>query len=247
MMAFEGLLDLSYTPTGANAHSEQLPEETTGTGQTARRIAKAVATAATVIAMSFVLGTGGVSQRPVVSLSPYASGTGGQVRIHTRRQRASNQEPRANGNVVATTDRLNEVRNRLSLNMKQLATAMQVGRPALYRWFDGASPHESNLQRLKLLYDIATEWTQLSQEPVGKNLIIPIGGKESLASMLSASTLDLPRIRTAMRTIADAMKARNDRRERSGYRSAASIIAERGYRQDSAEAQRRRIEDASDA
>jgi DNA-binding transcriptional regulator YiaG len=141
---------------------------------------------------------------------------------------------------ITTPERLKEIRRQLSLNVRQLARAMHVGRPAVYSWLDRRStPRETQLQRLKQLYDAAEIWARMSDRPVGQNLRTPLEDGRSLASLLMEETLDVSAVTHALQTIRNAVLREGDRR--AEYRSVADVARQRGFIQPSAVAARRRL------
>ncbi len=143
---------------------------------------------------------------------------------------------------ISTPERIAQIRKHLSMNIKQLSDALCVGRPTLYHWInEETTPRTTQLNRLKSLYDIARHWTGLSNRPVGKNLVTPLQDGRSLAALLSDPYLDLVKVQAALQTIHSVLEVSNQRKLRSNYRSASSIMRERGYEPDDSATQELRI------
>jgi transcriptional regulator with XRE-family HTH domain len=123
------------------------------------------------------------------------------------------------------------LRESLSLNMTQLARGLGVGRAALYGWLsDARTPRLKHLARLRELYDVASYWRRLSSKPLGKYLIMPLNNGNSIARLLTKSPLPMTEIKSALEAVASEILASETRKRSSGYRSVASVMAERGYK-----------------
>jgi DNA-binding transcriptional regulator YiaG len=143
---------------------------------------------------------------------------------------------------ISTPERIAQIRKHLSMNIKQLSDALRVGRPTLYHWINKeTTPRTAQLNRLKSLYDITRYWIGLSNKPVGKHLVTPLQDGRSLAALLSDPSLDLVKVQTALRTIHSVLEVSDQRKLRSNYRSASSIMRERGYEPDDSATQELRI------
>jgi hypothetical protein len=184
------------------------------------------------------MGTGSLS----VPLKPQTTPSGSQISVST------GPRPRHAGNVedISAPGRISEIRSRLSLNLKQVADAMQVRRPAVYAWLQGANPREAQQTRLKELRDIAKTWSSLTDKPVGKYLIAPLAGGASLLELLRAPELNRAAINQAMEEISSNIRAADSRKRNSGYVSAAKILKQSGAKLVSKELRRERINDAAD-
>ncbi len=53
---------------------------------------------------------------------------------------------------------LDRVTDRLGITMSQVASALRLTRPTLYRWYEGRQPHASNQARLAALEEFADAW-----------------------------------------------------------------------------------------
>jgi DNA-binding transcriptional regulator YiaG len=143
---------------------------------------------------------------------------------------------------ISTPERIAQIRKHLSMNIKQLSDALCVGRPTLYHWInEETTPRTTQLNRLKSLYDVARHWIGLSNRPVGKHLVTPLQDGRSLAALLSDPYLDLVKVQAALQTIHSVLEVSDQRKLKSNYKSAASIMQERGYESDDSATQELRI------
>lgn len=184
------------------------------------------------------MGTGSLS----IPLRPQSTPSGSQISVST------GPRPRLveNAEDISAPGRISAIRSRLSLNLKQVAGAMQVGRPAVYAWLQGANPRESQQIRLKELRDIAKTWSGLTDKPVGKYLIAPLAGGASLLELLHSPKLNGAAINQAMEEISSNIRAAESRKRNGGYVSAANIVKQDGTKPLSRERRRERINDAAD-
>lgn len=172
-----------------------------------------------------------------------AFGTGGATKAVNAQSPTSSggrlQSIPARANVASTTavgglsihEQVAMLRESLSLNMTQLARGLGVGRAALYGWLsDARTPRLKHLARLRELYDVASYWRRLSSKPLGKYLIMPLNNGNSIARLLTKSPLPMTEIKSALEAVASEILASETRKRSSGYRSVASVMAERGYK-----------------
>ncbi|WP_396215682.1 helix-turn-helix domain-containing protein [Gemmatimonas sp.] len=94
--------------------------------------------------------------------------------------------------MITATARLAFIREWLSLNISQLATALDVTRPTVYDWLSGERvPHADNALRIKQVYDLAREWEQMSSVPLRVSATTPIVDDKTLLSALSGPSPDV--------------------------------------------------------
>ncbi len=187
------------------------------------------------------VGTGGIARLG----GPPAPSSSGGTWLGVRHSASRHAPAPATGRrAIGVADRVAVIKKELSLNMTQMAQALRVGRPALYGWLsDVVTPRSAHLSRLKELYNLAVHWGRLVERPVGKYLIMPLDDGKSLARLLTTKPLDSDRILRAFESIRSAIVVSEERKRSSGYRSAASIMRERGYDDDPRESQERRLAD----
>lgn len=215
-----------FSPEGATGHSGKSP----------------ASELVLVMGLLFTVGTGGFFG----TLAPPFSPSSSQISVETRSvARRPEKEDAVDTEDVSAPARLLEIRKQLSLNVKQLADAMQVGRPAVYNWLQGGAPREAQQVRLKELLDIAREWSASSDTPVGKFLITPLNARDSLMGLLRLPVLDRERISQVLALISRNIRSAESRKLASGYRSAASAMRELGIEPASKEVQQQRVDDAS--
>jgi transcriptional regulator with XRE-family HTH domain len=71
--------------------------------------------------------------------------------------------------VPSLQEQVASIRSAFSLQMKELAQALDVERPTVYSWLnDRNTPHAANRDRLHALYRVAQQWNELSHDPLGK-------------------------------------------------------------------------------
>ncbi|HMJ10178.1 MAG TPA: hypothetical protein VK524_02175 [Polyangiaceae bacterium] len=137
---------------------------------------------------------------------------------------------------VSTADRVLLLRHWLSLPVAEAARALRVQRPTVYAWERGEGPAYKNADRLHRLFEIASEWRSLSDEPVGalrKELVTSDG--KSLVDLLCAKLLRPTVIRAAMKQlramrqqeIASRPLSGADLAERFGFRPLSGAEAAR--------------------
>lgn len=144
-----------------------------------------------VLATSLHVGSGG---SPAIDY--YATYGTGVVTVNDGRQQTTERNAPDH---VSTADRVLLLRRWLSLPVAEAARALGVQRPTVYAWERGEGPAHKNAARLRTLFEIASEWRSLSDEPVGplrKELVTSDG--KSLVDLLCAKSLRPEAIRSAM-------------------------------------------------
>lgn len=200
-----------------------------------------------ILGLVFTVGTGGFAM-PAAAQS---TATPSSSRIWVATRHAAAQAPASDyqahtAPAIAAPERITEIRQQLSLNVKQLAEAMLVERPTVYGWMKGTTPREIQQLRLKELYDIALEWKALSGMPVSKYLIAPLDGGASLMGLLRSPTLDRQRIEAAVNTISSTIRIAEAKKQNSDYKSVASVMAARKIKSATPQTQQQRIDEAVD-
>ncbi len=110
------------------------------------------------------------------------------------------------------------------LSKSDLAKILGITRPALYAWLDGKSePNVENIKRLKAMYDIIKEWPDTRKQPLFHAYIErPVAGNtQSLIEMLSASSIEVEKVRTIICVI-QSMTSERDARIGKNRTKAAS-------------------------
>lgn len=239
MVNFSDLIQIGDVPVSITSTSLETRTETANRRQGLSRASELVL----VLGLLLTVGTGGFARPAVAQSSPSSS----QIWVNTKHVSAQAGVSSADDiDDVSAPARIADIRSQLSLNVKQVADAMQVGRPAVYNWLQGTTPREAQQFRLKALHDIAQEWKTLSDIPVGKYLIAPLKGGDSLMGLLRAPKLDHAQISQVMERISANIRAAESRKHASGYRSAASVMKDLGINPDSKEVQQQRVKDAAD-
>jgi DNA-binding transcriptional regulator YiaG len=187
----------------------KLPRST-GSEEHASRVgvgsgASSEAVAAVYIIAFAKLGTGGVS---IIDWSRANARTGPFTIV----REGAAEEP------LTTADRVLLLRRWLSLSVAEAARALHVQRPTVYSWQDGKAPAApKNLERLRVVFDLAREWRAMSSTPIGSLRKEPLGpGGKPLMDLLSADEVSRAQIRETMKRIVDAMTRQEAQRPMSG-------------------------------
>jgi hypothetical protein len=147
---------------------------------------------------------------------------------------------------ITVQERLWEIRSALSLNMQQVANAIRVGRPSVYSWLANRStPRRAQLQRIKVIHDVARKWTELSQASVGKHVSTPLQDGRSLSSLLTEKKIDLAAVQSAMATVHSAIRREAERKLSYQYRRVSDVAREKGFPEAERKAKERRIRSES--
>jgi hypothetical protein len=117
-----------------------------------------------------------------------------------------------------TADRVLLLRRWFSLSVAEAARVLQVQRPTVYSWQDGKAPAApKNLERLRVVFDLARDWRSRSPEPLGSQRKEPLGpGGRTLVELLSADEIPRARVMQTLTRIAETMDRERARRPASG-------------------------------
>jgi hypothetical protein len=117
-----------------------------------------------------------------------------------------------------TADQVLLLRRWFSLSVAEAARALRVQRPTIYSWQDGKTPAApKNLERLRIVFDLAREWRSMSSQPVGSQRKEPLGPSgRTLVDLLSADDLRRARVMQTLTRIAETMEQERARRPASG-------------------------------
>ena len=136
-----------------------------------------------------------------------------------------------------TSERISFIRSMLSLQVKELAAALLVGRPSVYAWMAGtAQPQARNRRRMETIWALAKEWGRLSRLPLSSMRKAPDESGSSIVDLLMADEIDTARVVELMRAAsaklaADRAMARGlslrERARRSGMGIATPPNAQR--------------------
>jgi transcriptional regulator with XRE-family HTH domain len=125
----------------------------------------------------------------------YASANGSVVAIdlHT--------SDLADGNSLA--EKLDRIKSHLGIGMKHLAAALGVERPTVYAWVKGTrAPQPKRWDRIQSLLELADHWQELSSHPLSRRIFVPTESGQSVMDLLSAETLDAPKIKEVLKSLA---------------------------------------------
>lgn len=125
----------------------------------------------------------------------YVSENGAVVAIH---QHAADL---ADGNSLP--EKLDAIKTQLGIGMKHLAAALGVERPTVYAWVKGErDPQPQRWGRIQSLLELADHWQELSRHPLSRRIFVPVDSGQSVMDLLSAETLDAPRIKEVLKSLA---------------------------------------------
>ena len=162
----------------------------------------------------------------IATLLPFHVGTGGAPAIDTVAAGRTNltivreeavEEDGTQTNPVATADRVLLIRRWLSLSVAEAARVLGVQRPTIYAWERGDVPAQKNVARLGTLFDLASHWRSMSDEPVGalRKEVVTNEGK-TLVALLSERRLRTDTIKSAMTSLRSMQKQEVAARPLSG-------------------------------
>lgn len=118
-------------------------------------------------------------------------------------------------------ERLDLIKDRLSLTITQMAELLGVTRKTVYDWYDGSEPRPTMLNRLEILIDA------INSAPVDVDLRrlktlwnIPISGK-SFRAAFNDDNIDINTLRTALIEKLNELSTRMVEKSYSPYKSSA--------------------------
>lgn len=99
--------------------------------------------------------------------------------------------------------KLDRIKSHLGLGMKHLAAALGVERPTVYAWVKGTrAPQPKRWDRIQSLLELADHWQELSHHPLSRRIFVPSESGQSVMDLLSAETLDVPKIKELLKSLA---------------------------------------------
>ena len=126
-------------------------------------------------------------------------------------------------------DRLWFIREHLSLNVSQLAVTIGAGRPAVYAWLRGERlAQAAHRGRIKAVYDVARVWADMTDQALGRYLLTPVGGGETVLDLLSEPSLDHERIGRTLAFIHQFVQSRQSQVSDAATVEEARVVLERG-------------------
>ncbi len=121
-----------------------------------------------------------------------------------------------------TAKRISFIRSMLSLNVKEMATALQVERPSVYAWMAGAAqPKARNHRRIEAIWTLAREWGRLTSLPLGSLRTAADKDGMSIMELLMAAEIDTERVLRLMRAAASRAMADHAKPQGLGLRERA--------------------------
>ena len=114
-------------------------------------------------------------------------------------------------------DKLDRIKSSLGIGMKHLAAALGVERPTVYAWVkETRAPQPKRWDRIQSLLELADHWQKLSSHPLSRRVFVPVESGQSVMDLLSAETLDAPKIKEVLNSLASDENDRSARlREKS--------------------------------
>lgn len=110
---------------------------------------------------------------------------------------------------------LGAIRSSLSLRVTELAEALHVQRPTIYAWMKSeAEPQDENRLRLEAISEIAREWRNLSDKPLGNLLRQPTEDSPSLMNLLKKKRLNQSGISKLLRQLSNVVEEQMPKRKR---------------------------------
>ncbi len=107
----------------------------------------------------------------------------------------------ADGNPLP--QKLDTIKTRLGIGMKHLAAALGVERPTVYGWARGErQPQPKRWERIHALLELADYWQGLSRHPLSRRIFVPLESGQSAMDLLSTDTLDISKVKEALKTLA---------------------------------------------
>jgi predicted DNA-binding transcriptional regulator AlpA len=105
--------------------------------------------------------------------------------------------------VVSAQTMIAAVKERLRLNVKELAAVCAVERPTIYNWFSGVMPNAENLGRIRSLYELSK---QLVGRPLERSeLVGALANGETLIGLLSQKDLPTARIAAVLEQLGNTL------------------------------------------
>lgn len=127
--------------------------------------------------------------------------------------------------IKGASELLAEIRASLSLNIKELATVLQVERPTIYAWIrESSKPQRQNLRRLHQLHRLAQVWNRLSNKPLGDEVRAFDNKERSILHYLAEEDIPEAEVRRCFESSVERIKKQN-----MGKKGIREIAQERGF------------------
>jgi hypothetical protein len=93
--------------------------------------------------------------------------------------------------IRSVSEQISFIRSYLSLNISEASKIFGVQRPSIYAWISGqSSPSNANQERINLLYDLALDWKNKSNLPIGELRKLPVISNKSITDLLLQDDID---------------------------------------------------------
>jgi DNA-binding transcriptional regulator YiaG len=188
--------------------------------------------------LATTVGTGGVARPQTLAEEHTPANTSPSCcfRVSSIRRRAA---------VATLGEKLTFVRHYFSLNVSDLARVLRVGRPTLYSWIRGeAEPHRANQDRIDDIYEIASDWRQVTAEPIGWLGRSRSSSGQTFIEALSEERLDQAKLRAMVLGMKEKMA--EAQAKVSDFDPAAALAPRAGYAEPTRDMQRENIDYVSE-
>lgn len=93
--------------------------------------------------------------------------------------------------IRSVSEQIAFIRSYLSLNISEASRIFGVQRPSIYAWISGeSSPSDANQKRINLLYDLALNWKNKNNSPIGELRRLPLASNKSITDLLLQEDID---------------------------------------------------------
>ena len=111
---------------------------------------------------------------------------------------------------------LDELKSALDVTLSYVARSLGLQRSAVYKWYQGSTPHAANRSRIEALREFARAWRMAHLPSLKSYWDVRVPGRQAtLGDLLSGQELDLPFLRSVIRALAAVPAAA--RRPRLGF------------------------------
>jgi hypothetical protein len=136
-------------------------------------------------------------------------------------------EPDVTVSVTTAEDQVATILSALSLRVTELASILEVKRPTIYGWMQGAfSPQKDKKEKLNLLFEIAQAWNKASRTPLGKAVRHSQVDGATLLELLSQKEIKRSYVLKCLKALSSSPEVRADSAPSPG--SVAAALARHG-------------------
>ena len=127
--------------------------------------------------------------------------------------------------IPSVKDQIDGLRNKMGLNISELAHILLVKRPTIYAWLDNKEPNKSNRKRLDIIYKLCSKWGRNGLGEIRDYLYRSIGARKPLLFLLEEKQLDETLITQVLDQIEITMS-----RNRREYAERAALLEKHGFK-----------------